>query len=129
MDRDGWLKTTENFSNLLGACKANPQFPFFDGHGSHWDSDSLDILSKRNLHPFFLKAGDSTNDQPNDNGPNATFKACYNDAKDEWDEKFGTTQYTPPHMNGVIVKAWTKFTLRAAPIVVKAYDKNNLHPL
>ena len=129
MDRDGWLKTTENFSSLAGASAGNPQFPFFDGHDSHWDSDSLDLYTKRNCHPFFLKAGDSTNDQPNDNGPNASFKACYNDVKDEWDERFGTTQYTPAHMNKVLVKAWNEFTLKAAPIVVKAFKKTKLYPL
>ena len=87
-----------------------PPFIFFDSHDSHRDSNSLDFLSQCHSHPFSLKAGDSTNDQPNDNGPNAAFKACYNDKKDEWDEQFGTTQYTPPHMNKVLVKAWNEFT-------------------
>ena len=81
----------------------------------------VDLYTKRNCHPFFLKAGDSANDQSNDNGPNASFKACYNDVKDKWDERFGTTQYTPAHMNKVLVKAWNEFTLKAAPIVVKAF--------
>ena len=129
IDRNGWLKTTENFSSLAGTSAGNPQFLFFDGHDSHWDSDSLDLYSKRNCHPFFLKAGDSTNNQPNDNGPNAAFKVCYNDRKDEWDEQFGTTQYTPPHMNKVLVNAWNEFTLKAAPIVVKAFKKTKLYPL
>ena len=74
-------------------------------------------------------AGNSTLDQPNDNGPNASLKGYYNEVKDEWDEKFGTTKYTPPHLNSVIVEAWMRFSQRAAPIVVRAFEKTNLFPL
>ena len=35
----------------------------------------------------------------------------------------------PPHMNEALVKAWNQFTLKAAPIVVKAYKKTNIYPL
>lgn len=46
MDRDGWFKTIDNFSKLSGASEGNPQFLFFVGHDSHWDSDALDLLPK-----------------------------------------------------------------------------------
>ena len=81
----------------------NPQFLFFDGHDSHWDADALDMIVECNVHSFFLKAVDYTKDQPNDNGPNACLKECYNEELSEWIEKFGTKKYTPAHMNGVVV--------------------------
>ena len=71
-------------------------------------------------------AGNSTLDQPNDNGPNAALKGCYNEVKDEWDEKFGTMKYTPPHLNFVLVEAWRRFSHKAAPIVVRAFKKLNI---
>eukprot|EP00545_Synedropsis_sp_CCMP1620_P002775 CAMPEP_0119009844 /NCGR_PEP_ID=MMETSP1176-20130426/4633_1 /TAXON_ID=265551 /ORGANISM="Synedropsis recta cf, Strain CCMP1620" /LENGTH=491 /DNA_ID=CAMNT_0006962423 /DNA_START=277 /DNA_END=1750 /DNA_ORIENTATION=+ len=81
MDRDGWYKTIHNFANLSGASKSNKQFLYFDGHDSHWDADALELMDTKHVQSFFLKSGDSENDQPNDNGPNACVKSCYNDAK------------------------------------------------
>jgi hypothetical protein len=74
----------------------NLQYLFFDGHDSHWDADALQMMHDLSIEAFFLKAGDSENDQPNYNGPNASVKGCYNENKTEWDERFGTTPYTPP---------------------------------
>lgn len=71
VDRDGWFKTMHNFVRQCGATKANPQYLFFDGHDSHWDADALEILNDNHVESFFLMAGNSENDQPNDNGPNA----------------------------------------------------------
>ena len=129
MDRDGWFKTIENFTLLSGASAANEQFLFFDGHDSHWDADALALMPERHVQAFFLKAGDSENDQPNDNGPNACVKSCYNDEKSRWDEKYATTPFTPPHMNGVLSKAWAVFTTRAAPIIVRSFEKTRICPL
>jgi hypothetical protein len=50
MDWDGWYTAIDNFSKLFGASPGIPQFLFFD-----------------------------ENDQPNDNGPNACLKGCYNE--------------------------------------------------
>ena len=67
--------------------------------------------------------------QPNDNGPNCCLRACYNNAKDEWIEQFGTTRFTVPHFNAVFVRAWNQFTLKAPPIVKKAFLKTGIFPL
>jgi len=75
MDRDGFTKTCKNFVRLSGSSKTNPQFNFFDGHDSHWAPDALDTLAENGTRAFFLKAGDSTKDQPNDNGPNCCLRA------------------------------------------------------
>ena len=129
MDRDGWYKTIINFANLSGATKSNKQFLYFDGHDSHWDSDALQLLEDRHIKSFFLKSGDSEKDQPNDNGPNACVKSCYNDAKSDWDEKFATTSYTVPHMNGVLTDMWNRYVIRSAPVIKKAFAVTKIHPL
>ena len=129
MDRDGWFKTINNFTKLCGSSKSNPQYLFFDGHDSHWDADALDVLHRRSVYSFFLKAGDSENDQPNDNGPNAGLKADYNEEKGEWLLKFPSRKFTPASMNDVLTKTWAKFSCRAGPMIVKAFKKCKLHPL
>jgi hypothetical protein len=68
------------FVQQSNASADNPQFLFLDGHDSHWDSDALKYAKDKHVHVFFLKAGDSENDQPLDNGPNALLKRCYYDA-------------------------------------------------
>jgi hypothetical protein len=129
MDRDGWFKTISNFAHLSGASQSNKQFLYFDGHDSHWDPDALELLEVKHIQSFFLKSGDSEKDQPNDNGPNACVKSCYNDAKSDWDEKFATTNYTVPHMNGVLADMWNRFVLRSAPVIKKAFAVTKIHPL
>ena len=102
MDRDGWLMTMRNFTDHVKSSNGNKIFLFFDGHDSHWDADALDHLHRNGVESFFLQSQNSENDQPNDNGPNACLKSCYNEEKYKWDEKFGSFQYTIPHFNGVI---------------------------
>jgi len=102
MDRDGWFKTIHNFTKLCGARPSNPQYLFFDGPDSHWDADALDLMHTNDIYLYFLKARDSENDQPNDNGPNACLKG---------------------------IKTWNKFTCRAGSTIFKAFTKCRLHPL
>jgi hypothetical protein len=130
MDRDGWFKTVTNFVHLSGASESNPQYVFFDGHDSHWDSDALEYMVENNANPFFLKAGDSEKDQPNDNGPNCSIKGCYNDAKAEYDEKWVTVmQYAPAQMNMVLTQMWRRFLIKAAPVIISAFSKTKICPL
>jgi len=133
MDRDGWFKTIHNFTKLCGASESNPQYLYFDGHGSHWDADALDLMSSNDIYSFFLKAEDSENDQPNDNGPNAGLKDDYNDEKAEWLLKFPSRKFTPASMNAsmneVLTKTWAKLLCRAGPMIVKAFKNCKLHPL
>jgi hypothetical protein len=130
MDLDGWYKTISNFSKLSGASPGNPQFLFFDGHDSHWDADSLDLIAARHIEAFFLKAGDSKNNQPNDNGPNACLKGYYNEVKALWDVRWATTAYTPAFMNHVVADTWVLYKLRAASIIIGAFTaKTRIYPL
>ena len=91
MDRDGWLKSMTQLSNICGASPVNNQILFFDGHDSHFGDLSLTQIQSKNIQPFILKAGDSINDQPNDNTPNLTLKSLYNIRKAEWMLKYCTT--------------------------------------
>ena len=70
MDRYVWMKVMSLFSRTCGASKINPQVLFFDVHDSHFNDRAIHILQYHHIYPFIIKAGDSTNDQPNDNGPN-----------------------------------------------------------
>ena len=74
MDRDVWAKAISIFSRTCGASKMNPQVLFFDSHDSHFDDRSTHIMRSHHISPFILKAGNSTNDQTNDNGPNLILK-------------------------------------------------------
>jgi hypothetical protein len=129
MDRDDWFKTIEAFTKLSGTSPTNEEFLYFDGHDSHWDADALELMYQRSIQGFFLKAGDSERHQPNDNGSNAGLKSEYNDAKSDWDKRFATTSFTPPHMNHVLAKAWSRFTMEAAPTITCSFEKTRICPL
>ena len=129
MDRDGWFKVINMFTQLSGAQAGNIQILYYDGHDSHWDADAMDLMAANHVQPFVLKAGDSENDQPNDNGPNAKLKACYNERKHEWTRKFLSTPYSPAHMNSVLVKTWDDFKVDSAGIIRRSFDKTKLCPL
>ena len=81
MGRDGWMKEVMNFKTVCGANKINPQVVFYDGHGSHFEIRAIHILQSNHIKPFILKAGESGNDQPNDNGPNLNMKGIYGQAR------------------------------------------------
>ena len=129
MDRDGWYKVVRMFTKLSGASKGNIQILFYDGHDSHWDADALDIMATSFVQPFVLKAGNSENDQPNDNGSNAKLKSCYNERKSKWTRKFLSHPFSPAHMNTVIVAAWSDFLLDSAGIIRRSFFKTKLCPL
>ena len=104
MDRDGWLKSMTQFSNICGASPVNNQILFSDGHDSHFDDRTLTKTQIKNIHPFILQSGESINDQTNDNGPNSKRKALYNISKAKWMLKYGTTRFQPQmrRLQGII---------------------------
>ena len=65
----------------------------------------------KNIQTFILKAGDSINGQPDENGPNSKMNAIYNILKSKWMPKYGTTSFQPHHMNSVLVETWKAFTV------------------
>ena len=93
-------------SNIYGASPVNNQILFFGGHDSHFDDRDLTQMQITNIQPFVLKAGDSINNQTNENGPNSKMKALYNVLKAKSMLKYGTTRFQPHHMSSVLVKTW-----------------------
>ena len=81
MDRDGWMKAIIPFSRTCGAIKINPQVLLFDGYERQLNDRYTYLLLSHHTPPFILKEGNSTNDQPNDNGPNLKLKRYYGIAK------------------------------------------------
>ena len=129
MDRDGWFKVINMFQYLSGAHAGNKQILYFDGHVSHCDANAMDLMAANHVQPFILKAGDSKNNQPNNNGSNAKLKACYNLRKSEWTREYLSTHFSPAHMNSVLVKAWDDFKLDLAGIIHRSFDKTKLWPV
>ena len=81
------------FSNVFSSFLVNNQILFFDGHNSHFDDRAPRQMNCRNIQPFILKAGNSINNQPNDNGPNSKLNYLYNMVKSVWMLKYGTTKF------------------------------------
>ena len=73
-----WLKSMTQLSDICGASPVNNHILSFCGHDRHFDEHVLRHMELRNIQPFVLKAGNSTNNQPNDNGPNGKLKSLYN---------------------------------------------------
>ena len=104
MDKCGWLQAMDQFSNVCGNHPVKNKTIFFNGHDSHFDDRALRQTECQNIEPFVLKTGDSTNDHPNYNGPNAKLKSLYNKVKSTWMLKYGTeffylTTQTPYRWN------------------------------
>ena len=55
IDREGWLNSMTQFSNVCGASPANNQTRFFNGHDSHFYDCSLKRMKCQNIHQFLLK--------------------------------------------------------------------------
>ena len=83
----------------------------------------------RNIQPFVLKPGDSINGQPNDNVSNTKMNSLYNVAKSAWILKYGTTKFSPHHMNAVLVEAWDAFNISSGNIIRDNFAKTKLPPL
>ena len=125
IDRDGWIKAMTQFSNKCDSSPVNNHILFFDGYDSHFDNRALTQIQIKNIHSFILKAGDSINDQTNDNGPNSKLKALYNILKAKWMLKYGTTRFKSHHMNSVLVETWEYFKVSYGNIIRDSFAKNS----
>ena len=105
MDRDSYLKSMIQLSTVCDASTMNNQIILFDGHDIHFEDCELHYMEDITIQPFVLKAGNSGNYQPNDNGPNEKLKSCYNDTNTSWMLKYGTTKLLPHQMNSILVQA------------------------
>ena len=94
----------------------NPQVLFYDVHDSYFDDKALDILCKHKIQYFILESGDFVYDQPNNNVPNMNFNHLYGNAIMNWIRQHGTLEFTPAHINYVLVETWESFKLSSATI-------------
>ena len=113
MDRDSWINAMTQFSSIYCASPINNQIVFFNGHNDYFDYQALTQMQSKDIHPSILKAGDSVNNQPNDNGPNSKLKSLYKFSKAKWMLNYGTTRFQPHHMNSVLIETWEAFMLSA----------------
>ena len=126
MNRNGCIKAMSLFSRTCGSSKLNPRLLSFDGHGSHFNDRSKNLLRSHHISPFILKAGDSTNDQPNDNGANLKLKRYYGISKVKWKRQNVTMKFTAAHMNSVLVETWHSFQQESASVIIYAFKKTKL---
>ena len=117
MARDGWIKAITQLSNICGTYPVNNQILFFDGQDSQFDDCALTQIQSKKINPFILKAGDSINDQTNENGPNSKLKALYNISKAKWMLKYVTMRFQPHHMNSVLIESWEAFKVSHGNII------------
>ena len=69
------------------------------------------------------------NNQPNDNGPNSKMKSIYNVTKSAWIMNYGTTKFSPHHMNFVLVEAWDDFRMSYGNTIRQIFATKKLLPL
>ena len=129
MDRYGWLKAMTQFSKVCGASLVNNQLIVSGWHDSYFGNRALGQMKCKKTQPFVLKARDSINDQPNNNGPNSKLKSLYNVAKSVWMLKYGTKTFSPRHMNSVLFEAWGAFNMSAGNIIRYSFAKTKLPPI
>ena len=61
-----------------------PVILVFDGHSSRWNLDGLQFLREHNVHCLCIPGHTSIWAQPNDCGPNSSFKSMLGEAIAEW---------------------------------------------
>ena len=80
------------------------------------------------IQPFVLKAGESINDQINNNDPNAKLKSLYKAEMAVWMLKYGNTKFLPQHMNSILVEAWDAFKVSSGNIIRYSFEKKIYPP-
>ena len=129
VDRDGWHKSMSHFASMCCSSPQTPQVIFYDGHDRYFDDRALNILCRHNIQYFILKSGGSVHDQPNDNGPNTDINDVYGNARINWMRHHGTLNFTPPHMNYLLVETWEALKLSSKTITQKYFKKTHWLPL
>ena len=126
----GWLDEVDDACQYcMWSKKLNPQFLFSCGHGSHFYDRAIHILHSHHIQPFVLKAGDSVNDQPNDNAPNLKLKGLYGQSTINWQIQHVNPKFKNYHINAVLVETWRSFQISSAPIIINSFKKRNIVPL
>jgi hypothetical protein len=75
IDREGWRTVIKHFCAKCGASPTNTNLLNFDGCDAHFDCLAFEAMEASSALARVSKSGDSTNDQPNDNGTTTAFGA------------------------------------------------------
>ena len=99
---------------------------FYDVHDIHFDDRALDIIRKHSIQYFILKSGDYVHDQPNHNGTNMKINSFYGNSRINWMRHHETLEFTPAHINYILVETWEAFKLSSKTITQKYFNKTHL---
>ena len=96
-----------------------PVILIFDGHASRWSYEGLKLLLDNNVYCLCLPGHTSVWAQPNDGGPNASYKSCLGDHIKEWRDSRRALPGNEAIMkmdradfNAIFVAAWLSWTER-----------------
>jgi hypothetical protein len=133
MDQKGFGLVCHSLVQHCRVRRGYPKFLYVDRHESHWCSLCLRFLREHHIYMVFLKAHDSTNDQPNDIGNNAQVQCQYKWAVNEWMNRYaGAVEVlSAPYFNRILVTAWNSFLAdpRTPDITRRAFEASGLHPM
>jgi hypothetical protein len=87
-----------------------PKILFLDGHGSRWNRQTLLLLMKNKVFPFFFASHTSIWAQPNDGGTNLRLHNCIEEAVRNRRRTGGTPNVA--YFNSIICDAWKLFVER-----------------
>ena len=68
-------------------------------------------------------------DQPNDNGSNMKLNYFYGSTRMNYMRHHGTLNFTPAHMNYILVATWDDLKLSSATIDQNSFKKAHILPL
>jgi hypothetical protein len=93
----------------------------------------IDCFADHYVHVHFLPSNNSIRDQPNDNGTNASLKACITEAFEEWRAQVPIGNLNKPWFNSILVKAWEQFENKNPQnlerIIKDSFAKTNIFPM
>jgi len=118
---DDGLSSQRNGSSIL----------YLDGHDSHFDLETHQYFLQENVYCRFLKANDSINDQPLDNGINSVIRAAYNEAYTKWRITNVGEKITPAIFNKLFAEAFEKAKAEPKTVrkVTECFRKTGCWPL
>ena len=131
MDKATWKEIAFQFVRETNASVENPQFIYIDGYDAHFDADALTYLLENHCYVRFLRAQASTEDQPNDIGPNEALEASYSRSFEDWRRSHPGVPFNKSFFNNVIADAWNCLTAdeKTERTVTSAFSKANLYPM
>ena len=122
MTKQRFPKFCEHFVRHLPSGQGKggePVILAFDGHASRWSFDGLKYLLDNNVYCLCLPGHTSIWAQPNDGGPNASFKTVLGDTISEWrmyrrpmPKMESLAKMTRADFNLVFSKAWLTWSER-----------------